>query len=235
MTDNVLIVIEDEDEESTSDGEEETMEPDNEEEEDLPTLLLLQRPGDERWIQRQRLSEQEMPWNHHIRMSSAVSDALLSNSTPILFELHRSVKTTTCRQCPRTLYCAWWPSMQHEALGRDVLKTLWVTLDCVERYWGGDGDNVSSLQPLLHRSLIRALVQVTAHATPLGGAMEFDGDREEAESLLREYFGPDLSPGCPELGRLRHVYFYEHEKHWGDSSVYIGALDIKLATFHWQC
>lgn len=218
-------------EEIEQEEEEETMEPDDV---SLDTLFPADghtRSGDcealpeRRWIARQQLSDDELPYNQHIRIASAVVDALASHSCPVVFVLHHSGGGGS------DMHCAWWPP-RNEKLAVDVLRTLWVTLAC-QRFWELDTQPASStisLAPLRHRALVKALL----HAVALGpvGPLEYDGSRAEADELLSAFFGAVAT--ADGLGELRHLYFYEHDNHW-DQSVYAPSLDIKLATFHWQC
>lgn len=205
----------------------------------------------QRWLSLQNVTEQEISWQRGLRFDGAVSDATQYGRRPVLFAVqsmydkdHRgSGDYKDCKDCKdvhgTTRYYAWWPPHDNVSLGRDVLKTFYLTRTSL-RYFvqsvnhssnnNSNNSKTTAPQPRQHRQLVNAFLHILCPTyAPLSLITQYKQSvRNDSLRLLREYFG------TIDLGRLRHVYHYADEEHC-DESVCADELDDALPLFLWEC
>ena len=176
-------------------------------------LFRTKSPSEERWLAREKPTEEELSWNRSLRVSGAISDAVRSARRPVLFTV-----TSTAFMYSSVYWYAWWPPTADESLGRDVLKTFLLTRTA-QRYRRDDDLSI-------HHALTKAFIQVLS-SPPQPDTTTTTTEYQESVALLRHYFG------TLDLGQVRHVYFYEDAEHFSHS-VYSETLDDNLPVYHWQ-
>lgn len=199
---------------------------DNDDSDHIDIEVLLGAPRHDRWIGRQQVTEQEISWQRGLRIDNAVSDATQHQRRPVLFAIVSHNDGTT-------RYYAWSPPPNNVPLGRDILKTFYLTrtspryLTCGAQ--GGGVNNTNPLAPHQHRQLVDAFLQVLCprYSSLVHVTQYKQSVRNDSLALLREYFE------ATELGQLRHCYHYEDEAHC-DESVCVDALDDALPLFLWE-
>ena len=188
----------------------------------IPPIDVLLRTGD-RWVRRECLTDEDLSWNRCMRLAGAIYDAVRNKRKPVLFHVEAHLQSS--HQCG---HYAWWPPVDDEPLGVDVLKTMLVTR-LSPRY--RDKSNPSNADEdddglHMHRALVSAFIQVLC--SPPGTPELVDTEYANSVALMRFYFE------TTQLGQLKPVYFYDDEPHINEA-VYAEDLDYNLPVFHWSC